>query len=52
MTIIKNESIYRVFTGNCGKVMGTNTVVLSSYIVIIILFVLPNVGHLREMYPQ
>ena len=33
-------------TGNCGKVMG-----LLSYIVII-LFILPNVRHLRKKYKK
>ena len=42
---------YRVFTGNCGrKSYGQKYSCLSSYIVIIILFVLPNVGHLRKKY--
>ena len=45
---------YRVFTGNCGKVMGNNTAVyqVTVCIVIILLFVSFNVEHLRKGYPQ
>ena len=42
--------IYRVFIGNCEKVMGNNT---AGYQVIqLLLFVLPNVGYSMKKHPQ
>ena len=43
--------IYRVFTGNCGKVMGNNNTAVYQ-VIQLILFVLPNVGHLRKKYQR
>ena len=49
----QNKDIYRVFTGNCGKVIGNNTFVYQVICTVsIILFVLPNVEYLRENYSQ